>query len=68
VFGWRLYNKHFVEKSTLTADLRLNGIGAILDYAAESNVPTSNFSQPAWEYSYESEAACDRHVFNPSQM
>jgi proline dehydrogenase len=44
------------------ADLRRNGIGGILDYAAESDVPTPNFNQPAREYSYESEAACDRHV------
>lgn len=45
------------------ADLRRSGIGGILDYAAESDVPpTTNFSQPAREYSYESEAACDRHV------
>jgi proline dehydrogenase len=45
------------------ADMRRNGIGGILDYAAESDVPTTtNYSQPAREYSYESEAACDRHV------
>jgi proline dehydrogenase len=44
------------------ADLRRNGIGGILDYAAENDVPTTNFNQPAREYSYESEAACDRHV------
>lgn len=44
------------------ADLRRNGIGGILDYAAENDVPTAKFNQPAREYSYESEAACDRHV------
>ena len=55
------------------AQLRRNGIGGILDYAAESDVepakkPTDDdvvraeFNQPAREYGYESEAACDRHV------
>jgi proline dehydrogenase len=44
------------------ADLRRNGIGGILDYAAESDVPTAKFNQPAREYSYESEAACDGNV------
>lgn len=56
------------------AELRKNGIGGILDYAAESDgEPSSHqkqqlymtpteFNQPAREYSYESEAACDRHV------
>lgn len=69
------------------AELRRNGIGGILDYAAESDVESSQevteiFSsqqateltteltdieveienQPAREYSYESEADCDRHA------
>ena len=52
------------------AELRQNGIGGILDYAAENDVepapnqPTTpaEFNQPVREYTYESEAACDRHV------
>ena len=48
------------------AELRRNGIGGILDYAAESDAdeesPSSEFNQPVREYAYESEAACDRHV------
>lgn len=52
------------------AELRRNGIGGILDYAAESDIePTPQnlqqvpeFVQPARVYDYESESACDRHV------
>jgi proline dehydrogenase len=48
------------------AELRRNGIGGILDYAAESDAdeesPSAEFNQPVREYAYESEAACDRHV------
>ena len=54
--------------------LKSCGIGGILDYAAESDVDTTNEStlssgilseapnQPARVYSYESEAKCDAHV------
>lgn len=47
------------------ADLRRSGIGGILDFAAESDIEeesTTEYNQPAREYSYESEAACSRHV------
>jgi len=52
------------------SELRQSGIGGILDYAAESDVepapnqPTTpaEFNQPVREYTYESEAACDKHV------
>ena len=52
------------------AELRRNGIGGILDYAAESDIeptpqnlqPLPGFIQPARIYDYESEAGCDRHV------
>jgi len=51
-------------------ELRRNGIGGILDYAAESDIeptpqnlqPVPGFIQPARVYDYESEAACDHHV------
>ena len=52
------------------AELRHNGIGGILDYAAESDIkptpqnlqPVPGFIQPARVYDYESEAGCDKHV------
>jgi proline dehydrogenase len=47
-------------------DLQANGIGGILDYAAESDVNPEiekhTYALPGTCYDYESEAACDRHV------